>query len=245
MKKILYIFLFILSFSGLSWSQSDVSDEKQKIKTDDSQIEQKHFDSEINDRYRGKQFDYESHQGKADNLLMRGIKWFFEKVASIFNVEISATTYKIIEIIIYILLFFLAGYILIRVLTGREVSSFLSKKNRGPATLQFEEEHIENLDLEKEIKNALEQKNYRLAIRFMYLKSLKTLSLQNLIEWNFEKTNSDYYREIENPGIKENFQKISYWYDHIWYGEFTLDEKDFQNAQKDFDQLNKTINYAG
>ncbi len=76
------------------------------------------------------------------------------------------------------------------------------------APLNIQEEHIENIDLDSYIKNALKEENYRLAIRYMYLKSQKLLSLNNIIDWHFEKTNSDYYREIESVGLKENFKKL-------------------------------------
>jgi hypothetical protein len=111
--------------------------------------------------------------------------------------------------------------------------------------LNIKEEHIENIDLDQFIKDALAQRDYRMAIRYMYLRTLKQLSWHQLIEWHFDKTNSDYYREIENPSIKENFKKVSYLYDYVWYGEFPLDENGYQSAVKDFDSLTKTIANAG
>ncbi len=113
------------------------------------------------------------------------------------------------------------------------------------APLNIQEEHIENIDLDSYIKNALKEENYRLAIRYMYLKSLKLLSLNNIIDWHFEKTNSDYYREIENITLKENFKKTSYLYDNIWYGEYALDKAGFENAEKDFERLNQNLKNAG
>lgn len=239
-SRFFYILFLIIGISFQSFSQT-----KKEIKTDNSSIEQKEFASDIQERYSGSQYNYDSIQGENENFINPAIIWILEKISKIFNVKFSPATYLIIEKIIYALLIIFAVYLLVKLLMGNKAASLFSKESRAAARLNFEEEHIENIDLDTEIKNALNQNNYRLAIRFMYLKSLKLLSLKNLINWNYQKTNTDYYNEIENPNLKNDFQKISYWYDHIWYGEFALDETGFQHAKKDFDKLDQTLNYAG
>ncbi|MDP2158837.1 MAG: DUF4129 domain-containing protein, partial [Flavobacterium sp.] len=64
---------------------------------------------------------------------------------------------------------------------------------------------------------------------------------KQVIEWDVEKTNSDYLYEIQNPAIKSQFEYVSYLYNYIWYGEFELDEVTFIKAKKAFDTLIHSI----
>jgi len=76
-----------------------------------------------------------------------------------------------------------------------------------------------------------------LAIRYQYLKVLKTLAQQQLIEWDYEKTNLDYQKEIAPPKVKVLFRDVSYVYDHIWYGEKEIDEERYKAVQHSFISL--------
>jgi hypothetical protein len=215
------------------------------VAVDSTVVVQKRFSENLAEKYTGNDFDYDSMEGEAENFLGRAINWFFNKIGEIFGIDISPEMYQVIKFIVYGFLIIFAIYILVKLLVGDNASSFFSKKSKMVAPLNIQEDHIENVDLDSYIKNALKEENYRLAIRYMYLKSLKLLSLNNIIDWHFEKTNSDYYREIESAGLKENFKKASYLYDNIWYGEYALDKAGFENAQKDFERLNQNIKNAG
>ena len=87
------------------------------------------------------------------------------------------------------------------------------------------------------INKALEKNNYRLAIRYHYLQVLKHLSKKGQIEWDTEKTNYDYYREIKDEKTREEFQYISYIYDYCWYGEFEISNEDYNKGALAFNKL--------
>lgn len=238
-------FLFILFFLLNAFYATATVKDTLAVSIDSSKVVQKHFSKNLSEKYSGNDFDYDSMEGEAENFLGRAINWFFKKLGEVFGIDISPEMYQVIKFIIYGLLIVFALYILVKLLVGDNASSFFSRKSKMVAPLNIQEEHIENVDLDSYIKNALKEENYRLAIRYMYLKSLKLLSLNNIINWHFEKTNSDYSREIQSEGLKENFKKASYLYDNIWYGEFALDKAGFENAQKDFERLNQNIKNAG
>ena len=206
---------------------------------------QKQFSDNFSAKYSDSDFDYNTLEGETENFLGRAIGWFFQKIGEIFGINISPEMFEILKFIIYGLLIVFAIYILVKLLMGDKASAFFSRDNKVVAPLNIQEEHIENIDLDSYIKNALKEENYRLAIRYMYLKSHKLLSLNNSINWHFEKTNSDYLREIESEGLREAFKKTSYLYDNIWYGEFALDKTGFENAKKDFERLNQNLKNAG
>lgn len=232
------LFLFLNSFGSYASQQETV------VATDSNNVARKHFSDQISDRYTGKQYNYDSLEGETENILTRAINWIFKKLGEIFGIDLPPGWQQVVETFVYGVLIVFAIYILIKFLMGNKAASFFGRTRQAVAPLNFQEEHIKNVDIDSYIANALKEENYRLAIRYMYLKSLKLLSLNNLIDWHFEKTNTDYYNEIENGNLKQDFRKISYWYDHIWYGEFALDKSGFENAKKDFEQLNKNLNHA-
>lgn len=240
MNRLIIILFFLLNILAAKASEKD----SLTVAVDSSKLAQKDFSENLSDKYSGSDYDYDSMEGDAENFLGRAISWFFDKIDQIFGIQLSPAMYQIIKFIIYGLLIVFAIYILVKLLVGNNASSFFSRQSKLVAPLNIQEEHIENVDLDSYIKNALKEENYRLAIRYMYLKSLKLLSLNNIIDWHFEKTNTDYYREIESVSLKENFKKASYLYDNIWYGEFALDKTGFENAQKDFERLNQHLKNA-
>ena len=215
------------------------------IAIDSSKITVKKFPETLQNKYVGNEFNYDTAEGQAENFLIRILKWFFDGLERIFGVHIDPELYGVFEKIIYFTLIGIALYFIVRLLAGKQATSFFSKKSKEIATLQYEEENIEKIDLDKLIQQALSEKNYRLAIRYMYLKTLKELSKNQLIEWNFEKTNSDYYHEIKIPTVKENFKKVSYLYEYIWYGEFPIEQPEFTNAKQVFDHLTHNISNNG
>jgi hypothetical protein len=212
---------------------------------DDGPIMEKGFSEDFSQKYSGEDFNYNENEEEAQNLLGRAISWFFQQLEKLFGVDVNPEVLDVVEFLVYLLLTIFIGYFIIKLLLGQNTASFFSRKTATVNPLTIDEEHIENINLDTFIDDALAQKNYRLAIRYMYLKALKELSSNNIISWHFEKTNSDYYNEMEDPLLKDNFKTVSYLYDYVWYGEFDLDEIGFINAQKDFERLTKKIDNAG
>ncbi len=95
-------------------------------------------------------------------------------------------------------------------------------------------ENIEHADIHALIKNAENDNNYRLAIRYYYLLVLKTLSLKKHIKFEDDKTNSEYLNEISEKPFSEKFAYTSYLYNYIWYGKFTVDVEQYTKAKGHF-----------
>lgn len=237
-KTTYYTILFL--FFGLVNAQNP-----EDVQIDTTEVSVKEFSTKIPEKYTGNKFDYSVETGQSQNYLLRAIRWFFNKLEDIFGFDVDPDFYQIVEILIYVILIVIAIYIITKLFIGTNTTSFFGKKSKDLAPISFKEDHIEQINLEELISNALSQSDYRLAIRYMYLKVLKDLSLKNLIHWHFDKTNTDYQNELQKPKLKQDFGRVSYLYDHIWYGEFGLDETGFKTAKKEFDQFNKAIKSNG
>ena len=87
---------------------------------------------------------------------------------------------------------------------------------------------------EKMIAETETKGDTRQSIRLYYLWLLRTLKEKKHIEWNQQKTNADYHNEIKSEAVKEKFSYLSYLYNYIWYGEFSITDTDYVNAKKAF-----------
>jgi len=237
-KHISTLLLFMFFFCGFSQQEKDSI----IIPTDENQIlDTRYFDGDLKEKYTGDEFDYSSQEGEAQNLIKRFLSWFFNWIDESFGINISPFTLEIIEWLIYILMGGLIIYLLVRFFSGENFSAVFTKKATSILDINLSEDHIENVDLDALIKSALEEKDYRLAVRYQYLRILKILSQKGIIDWHYEKTNSDYQNEIEAQNVKSGFSDVSYLYDYIWYGEQEIDNTKYEAVEARFATLKNSI----
>lgn len=240
MKKNYTLLLCLLSlFFGFSQTQTDsvnVVPEDEK-----SPLIERSLPKELSKKYSGEEFNYDIKTGESQNLMTRFLNWLGRGLQDIFGINISPEAFKILEILIYILMGGLVIYLLIRLLANEKFNSIFIKKAKSIVDIDLAEQHIEDLDLDALLNEAIKKQDYRLAVRYHYLRVLKKLSQANLIEWHFDKTNSEYQKEIEKPKIKSGFKRVSYLYDYIWYGEQAIDENSYAQAHESFTVLNQQI----
>lgn len=114
-----------------------------------------------------------------------------------------------------------------------------SNKNNEAAV---EEEIITNeSDFEALIRQALQSSNYRLAVRYQYLRTLHLLSGKNLVSLAPDKTNFNYVSEITNRDHRDAFAALTLHYEYVWYGEFNIDKNIYGKIENNFSSLNKKI----
>lgn len=88
------------------------------------------------------------------------------------------------------------------------------------------EQDIQVIDYSGLLEEAIANRNYRLAIRYLYIMTLQKLQNAELIQWHKEKTNRDYYYELPND-YQPAFNDILRIYEYVWYGEFDASESLF------------------
>jgi len=102
------------------------------------------------------------------------------------------------------------------------------------------EANIHESDLDRHIREALEQRNFTLAIRLYYLAVIKELSLGKLIKWKRDKTNRDYLREMRKTTLFNPYRDATRIFERVFYGNATIQEQDFNILKPRFvDLLNK------
>ncbi len=193
--------------------------------------EKRNLDPDFKNKYKGDKFDY-------DRIVKEKKRKppsppFFSLPTGIFQFLMYVVLGIIILMIIYFIVKNAGGFSF-----GKE-----QKKIKFDASGEQEledEDNIENNDFYRLIQKAKSDKEFRKAIRYYHLWVLQSLSDKKIIRWNKDKTDYDYYQELAQNPIKEDFSNAVYLYDYIWYGNFQLNQDEFTKAESIFQRtLNK------
>lgn len=146
----------------------------------------------------------------------------------------------------FIFPFLLGGfliYIILKTVLNIDIRFWKKQKsvNNTTQSLELDNEDVHQLDLDSLLQAALTNNNFRLATRYYYLNTIKTLSDLKYIDFQIEKTNSDYLLEIDNESIIPDFSYLSYIYSYIWYGEFKVDAIRFKRIEDKYQSFFKKL----
>ncbi len=215
------------------------------ITVDSLNIKTRTFEKNFKSKYKTEDFIYE-FKPKELNDWDRFKQWLANIFNEIFKLSNNDASMKAVGIFlktIAVLLIVFVVYLIVKAILNQE-GRWIFGKSSDKKIIDYTdiEKNIHQVDFEKLIQKTIQSGDKRLTIRYYYLWLLKNLASKNLIEWDLEKTNSDYLYEIKNPKIKEDFEYVSYLYNYIWYGEFELDEITFEKTKTVFEKFLKTVN---
>lgn len=231
---------FSISYLGFAKQDSTVTYTATYYKQ--QEISQDHLQAYKNDpafNYAEKVVDKNSWWFKFKRWISNGLKKILEPI---FGME-SATgiLWFILNVLPYILLAVLVFLLVKFFLKVNSKNLLHGETKKGHIAFTDEEQIIRNEDIQHLIAKAVKQNNYRLAIRYYYLLSLKELSKANIIDWQPQKTNEDYKKEITTKNLQSQFITITKIYDYVWYGEFKVDAAKFETLKLEFNNLNQQI----
>lgn len=170
---------------------------------------------------------------------------FLEWLGSLFESNSrSSNSIDWVDVSINIAAFLIIGfvvYMIVRAVLNKESMWIFGRSGKKITVQDTEAENIHEMDFKKLIDETSIAGNYRLALRYYYLWLLKKLSVREIIDWHWDKTNTDYLYEIKDGGLRKEFEYLSYVYDHSWYGDFPVDDKAFAKAEKSFKKLLNTL----
>ena len=254
MNKFLIILSFIF-FSGITYAQdtlatteppkiSSVKYTEKDIQVDSSTIEVKTFSKDFKKKYTGPDFVYEQ-KAPEKGLWQRFMEWLAGLFERLFHFDSAESSFSFVSILVKtvaVLIIIFVIYLIVKAVINKE-GQWIFGKNANKRNLYYSdiEKNIHLLDFDKLIKESIQSGERRIAIRYYYLWLLKVMAQNHYIEWDIEKTNSDYLYELQRPVHKEEFTYLSYLYNYIWYGEFEIDETTFKKAENRFKNAIKTF----
>jgi hypothetical protein len=132
------------------------------------------------------------------------------------------------------------GYIL-WMLMGRGRTPLFASSDRNLLDPSLVEENIHEMDFDRLIQAALDQKRYNVAVRLSYLRLLKQMSAAGLIAWRIDKTNRDYLDELARTELRGPFAQVTRLYEFVWYGDFAVDAPAFERIRSAFADVGRLV----
>jgi len=243
------VFLLFLSFACLAQPSDEVDDVVPKIDStyfeteeeddtdftgpaDTTSIEIRKFsESEIENLKADPDLNYTHPPTVAETLWDRFLRWLGWILNSLFG---KATTTDLGRVLMYTIAIILTIVVIMMLLKVNAFKVFYSGADQGKQGYQVFHENIHEMNFDTLIQEATEKKEYRLATRLVFLYALKILSDKHLIDFSPGKTNHDYVEELQKGEIKTGLNDLSFYFDYAWYGNFAINENQFQKIKNTF-----------
>lgn len=101
----------------------------------------------------------------------------------------------------------------------------------------LEQEGGPELTLQKKLQEAIDQREYALALRMLFLQILADLHLSETIAWKKDKTNATYLAEFGRKHNNAQFRTVTYLYEFSWFGKAKLHPQQFSDYKQQFDEF--------
>ncbi len=147
----------------------------------------------------------------------------------------------IVSVLLWAVVISFVLFIIYRLFLADGVFQRRSKSVKDTAGTVEEELITKESNFDGLIRQALQNGNYRLAVRYQYLRTLHLLAGKNFVELSPDKTNFQYVREISNRQYQEDFAGLTLNYEYVWYGEFAIEKNLYQKIETNFTSLNQKL----
>jgi hypothetical protein len=243
-------FLFLLSFICCNYSlfaeqDSTVSIPSVRYETG-RDLKPVSFNSEkLKDYRKQKDFDY-LKEVENDSWWTRFKKWLDMKYHQFMEWLFGEYTANsvlafFLMLLPYLFLAAILGLIIWLFIRLNPGASLLGDTKEPEVYFNEEEEIIQSADISRLIEEAIANREYRLAIRYYYLRLLKNLDSQKIIKYEYQKTNAEYLDEIKEQDLKTSVKRIIRLYNFIWYGNFPVTDEDFNMVQNSFRSIETNL----
>lgn len=150
---------------------------------------------------------------------------------------------KILKVLLYIVVIGALAFVLFLVM--KRFFNFFEEKVPSQIIAKSVEDLEQNLhksDIDKILEQALALREYKLAVRILYLKTIKILSESNLIEWKKDKTNARYVAEMMKQTTGKHFAFLTRVYEQAWFSSYEIDVFKYQLISDEFTHFYKKLN---
>ena len=152
---------------------------------------------------------------------------FLEFVADVLKSTASFlfSTPGIIILVLLVLAFIIFGF----------KDSIFKKKLNQESPVDFVNTKLKNTDkpyekLLAKIEKAEQEKDYKSAIRFIFVLVIRNLAENKQIIYHKEKTNSQYRKELP-VNLQPHFKRLALIFDYTWYGKYPATEGTLNKAK--------------
>lgn len=164
--------------------------------------------------------------------------WLEQAIMKIINL-VGATGFKII---LWTIIGTIAVYIIYKLVLGSEHLLF-GRRNKKQVNENGDELGELNgaNDWDALLQKAVSNNDLPLAVRYSYMWLLQLLENKSLINYREDKTNFEYYRELENTAFKQPFRQISRKYEYVNYGKYQITPNEYNEYITLFNNVKKQL----
>lgn len=193
------------------------------------------------DRYRSDPaFDYERKR-EGQSLMQRFLAWLRDLMGGSSGGG-ETGGFGFLDVLGWIALAVVVCVIVVVVAGIRK--SFLRPARRLVTGMTEVGENIHEMDFDRLIAEMVGRREYRRAVRLLYLNALKRLTDRGLIQWKIDKTNHEYLRELRTSRVIEPFRRATLAFEYVWYGDLPVDEANFPKIRDLFARLDQSLSDA-
>jgi hypothetical protein len=145
-----------------------------------------------------------------------------------------------VRIIVYGLLIAFFVFVVYRIIVVNKLYLFY-RSGKTKALAEGDETDIKDINFDEKIQQALAAGDRRMAVRYMYLKSLKLLNDKQWIRYHADGTNYEYVNQMSGRKLASEFSFLTRIYDYVWYGEFAITPEQFDIVQKNFSHFYNAV----
>lgn len=186
-------------------------------------------DSVANKLKNSREFEYANDPGYLKKKPVKYDKGFWDYF-------LGLVTSKGARLFAYILIFAILIFAFYRIVVDNKLYLFYSEPKKLNVA-GADEHHLSKEDIDEKILESLQAKNYRLAIRYMHLKTLKLLDESKLIRFHAQSTNHEYAFQLGDTRFGKDFRHLSNIYECAWYGGFDISEPQAIAIRQNFEQF--------
>ncbi len=233
-KHIVFLLFPLLQLSLTQTCLAQTADSLSSLQKDASHVEVRTFDATVLKKYSDNpEFIYDGRPRSEASLWDRFLSWLWDIFQAVLPGS-GSVFWRIFWTSVFIAALF---WLVLKIIQG-EGGGLFQKSSRAES-LQAEEliENIHEMDFGALIREAMADGNYRVAIRLYYLRALRQLNDQKLIDWRFYKTNQDYVRELRDESLAKDFREITRLFEWVWYGNFQIDRELSDNLIPRFERF--------
>jgi hypothetical protein len=145
-----------------------------------------------------------------------------------------------LQLLLWVIAGSVVAFIIYRLFLSKGIFGTAGKKAKNMVEEQVEIDNNMESDFESMQRKAYAAGDLRVAIRYMFLKTLQKLNDKELIRFAADKTNTAYAREL--PQAKRNeFASLALYYEYIWYGNIAVQKETFDGIENKFNEFLKRI----
>lgn len=201
-------------------------------------VQRRQFDTVALNAYQSKlEFDYGSVLQFEESLWSKLKKWFWSKVQQMIGPDASLFS----KIVFYGLL--VLGIIgMIMYFSRVETSSIFKRGDyRSKLNAEILDEKIDVHNIDQLIVSAKGKSDFKLATRYLLIKTLIQLENAELIKLQENITVAQYRKAFDVAPLKAEFASLTEIFEYVWYGEYPLQPEQFVAIEMEFQNFFQSI----